>query len=406
MNSPQLHLQTHEGRYGRFGGAYMPELLVPALQDLQRIWKTSWASAAFRKRFHHLLTTYAGRPTPLTEVVRFSQSIGGPRIYLKREDLLHTGAHKLNNALGQCLLAQMAGKTRIIAETGAGQHGVATATACARLGLECVVYMGVADIERQKPNVDKMRLLGARVASVKQGLGTLKEAINEAFRDWSFFYETTYYCIGSALGPHPYPEIVREFQSIIGLEVKEQIVKQAGQQPDVLVACVGGGSNAIGLFAPFLEDTAVRLIGVEAGGSDMQVGSHAARFAGGSPGVFHGSMSYLLQDPNGQVLPTQSVSAGLDYPAVGPQHANLFESKRANYVSASDDEAVQAFQLLSKTEGIIPALESSHALGYLLSQALSFHKDDLVIVNLSGRGDKDLPHLFEKKLISDRERSP
>ena len=380
----------NKGRYGRFGGTFLPELLMPALQDLQSHWEKAWSDSLFRQTLLDQLTTYAGRPTPLTEVPRFASKINAPRVLLKREDLLHTGAHKLNNALGQCLLAQMSGKKRIIAETGAGQHGVATATACARLGLECVVYMGAVDMRRQKPNVDKMKLLGATVVSVQNGSATLKDAINEALRDWSFHFENSHYCLGSALGPHPYPEIVREFQSVIGNEIKAQM-KSA---PDVLIACVGGGSNAIGMFAPFLDNPEVRLIGVEAGGLSLEQGKHAARFSGGSPGVLHGCYTYLLQDSQGQILPTHSISAGLDYPAVGPEHAHLFETKRATYVSIKDGEALKALHLLSSTEGIIPALESSHALAYLMTHASEFDRDQIIVVNLSGRGEKDLPGLF------------
>lgn len=391
--------KNKKGRYGAFGGAYLPELLMPALLSLQHDWEKAWASESFRAELNHLLATYAGRPTPLTEVKRFAEAISSPRIFLKREDLLHTGAHKINNSLGQCLFAKQSGKQRIVAETGAGQHGVATATACARLGLECIVYMGSVDIERQKPNVEKMRLLGAEILAVEQGAATLKDAINEALRDWSFNYETTHYCLGSALGPHPYPEIVRQLQSVIGIETKKQILEQTGKSANSLIACVGGGSNAIGLFAPFIDDPDVKLIGVEAGGIGKDPGMHAARFEGGKPGVLHGCYTYLLQDNEGQILSTHSISAGLDYPAVGPEHAALFESGRAQYVSASDQEALEALILLSKTEGIIPALESSHALGYCLSQAKNFEKQDIIIVNLSGRGDKDLPTLFAKGVL-------
>lgn len=391
--------KNKKGRYGAFGGAYLPELLMPALLSLQHDWEKAWASESFRAELNHLLATYAGRPTPLTEVKRFAEAISSPRIFLKREDLLHTGAHKINNSLGQCLFAKQSGKQRIVAETGAGQHGVATATACARLGLECIVYMGSVDIERQKPNVEKMRLLGAEIMAVEQGAATLKDAINEALRDWSFNYETTHYCLGSALGPHPYPEIVRQLQSVIGIETKKQILEQTGKSANSLIACVGGGSNAIGLFAPFIDDPDVKLIGVEAGGIGKDPGMHAARFEGGKPGVLHGCYTYLLQDNEGQILSTHSISAGLDYPAVGPEHAALFESGRAQYVSASDQEALEALILLSKTEGIIPALESSHALGYCLSQAKNFEKQDIIIVNLSGRGDKDLPTLFAKGVL-------
>lgn len=386
-----------KGRYGAFGGAYLPELLVPALQDLEKAWNTAWSLPAFRDGFHHLLFTYAGRPTPLTEATHFAEAVKCPRLFLKREDLLHTGAHKLNNALGQCLLAKMVGKTRIIAETGAGQHGVATATACARLGLECVVYMGSVDIARQQPNVDKMRILGAHVCAVEAGSATLKDAVNEALRDWSESFENTHYCLGSALGPHPYPEIVRELQSVIGIEARSQILEITGGLPTMIVACIGGGSNAIGIFAPFIKDMGVKLIGVEAGGKGIPTGNHAARFSGGSPGVLHGTYTYLLQDAFGQILETHSISAGLDYPAVGPEHAFLHDSQRAQYTSATDDEALKAFHLLAKSEGIIPALESSHALAYVMKAASSFKPDDVLIVNLSGRGDKDLPSIINRR---------
>lgn len=384
--------QSIKGRYGIFGGTYLPEILMPALQNLELHYNQLWNQPEFRQTFFQELSRYAGRPTPLTEVPNFSAAIKGPRIFLKREDLLHTGAHKLNNAIGQCLLAKHAGKKRIIAETGAGQHGVATATACARLGLDCVVFMGAIDMERQKPNVDKMKLLGAKINAVDHGSATLKDAINEALRDWSYSFESTHYCIGSALGPHPYPEIVREFQSVIGIETKNQFNEMFGSLPEALIACVGGGSNAIGMFAPFLEDS-VKLIGVEAGGTSIHPGKHAARFLGGSPGILHGSYTYLLQDQHGQVYPTHSISAGLDYPAVGPEHSQLFISKRAQYTSCSDQEALRAMLLLSRSEGIIPALESSHALGYLINNVSSFKSCDKIIINLSGRGDKDLPQL-------------
>ncbi len=309
---------------------------------------------------------------------------------MKREDLLHTGAHKLNNALGQCLLAKRLGKTRVIAETGAGQHGVATATACARLGLGCVVYMGAKDCERQSPNVQRMKLLGAQVVPVQSGSATLKDAINEALRDWSASFESTHYCLGSALGPYPYPEIVKEFQSVIGQEIYEHCLQMGGKFPDLMIACVGGGSNAIGMFAPFVSHAKVQLVGVEAGGKGPELGQHASRFHGGRPGVLHGCFTYLLQDAHGQIAETHSISAGLDYPAIAPEHAHLFETGRVKYVSASDDEALAAFHLLAKTEGIIPALESSHALAYLVKHGHTLQPDSFVIVNLSGRGDKDL----------------
>ncbi len=382
-----------------FGGAYLPEILIAPIHALQKGWEAFASDPLFFEEFLQLLKDYAGRETPLTEVKRFAEAIGGPRIFLKREDLLHTGAHKLNNALGQCLLAKKMGKKRIIAETGAGQHGVATATACAFLGLECVVYMGKVDIERQAPNVSKMRLLGAKVISVDKGTMTLKDAVNEALRDWSFHYEESHYCLGSALGPHPYPEIVATFQSVIGSEAALQIREITGGDPDFVVACIGGGSNAMGIFSAFIDNPGVVLIGVEAGGKGDQLGEHAARFKGGRPGVLHGCYTYLLQDDNGQVVPTHSISAGLDYPAIGPQHSMLYESGRAHYFSATDKEAIEAFKLLSQTEGIIPALESSHALAHVIKMAPSCAKEKVILINLSGRGDKDLPQLIEKGLV-------
>lgn len=385
--------------YGKFGGVFMPELLMAPLEELTAGWNKLWSSEAFRAHFFALLHNYAGRPTALTEVKRFAAAIGGPRIFLKREDLLHTGAHKLNNALGQCLLAKELGKTRIVAETGAGQHGVATATACAYLGLECVIYMGRVDVERQAPNVSKMQLLGAKVVPVEQGSCTLKDAVNEALRDWSASFETTHYCLGSALGPYPYPEMVGAFQAIIGKEAKEQILKAAGRLPDLVVACVGGGSNALGIFSAFLEDSSVQLVGVEAGGTGKKLGEHAARFQGGRPGVLHGCYTYVLQDKQGQISTTHSISAGLDYPAVGPQHAAFYESGRAHYAAVSDEEALAAFKLLAQTEGIIPALESSHALGYLMTHAKQSDKDKMILLNLSGRGEKDLPQLMKEGKI-------
>jgi tryptophan synthase beta chain len=379
--------------YGVYGGAFVSELLVAPLEELRTTWKR--IKEELQEELGALLKSYAGRPTALTEVKNFSKAIDGPRIFLKREDLLHTGAHKLNNALGQCLLAKKMGKTRIIAETGAGQHGVATATACAYLGLSCVIYMGSVDIKRQEPNVKKMQLLGAEVRAVDSGTKTLKSAINAALGDWASSYESTHYCIGSALGPSPFPEIVATFQSVIGSEAKAQ----CGEKPDLVVACIGGGSNAIGIFSAFLEDSDVRLVAVEAGGVGKGKGEHAARFQGGSPGVLHGSYSYVLQDAEGQIEATHSISAGLDYPAVGPQHAFLFDSKRVHYTSVTDAEAFEAFKLLARTEGIIPALESSHALAYVMLEAKQLPKETFVLINLSGRGDKDLPFLFEKGIL-------
>ena len=394
------YLVDKNGRYGSFGGQYVPELLMRSMRELETTFKDILMDKKFQENFKFILNTYAGRPTPLTEVKRFTQAIGGnARVFLKREDLLHTGAHKLNNALGQCLLARETGKKRIIAETGAGQHGVATATACAYLGLDCTVYMGSIDMKRQAPNVLKMKLLGAKVIGVGTGSKTLKDAINEAFRDYAENYENTHYCLGSALGPHPYPEMVRFFQSVIGEETKKQSLKLFGKKPDVIIACVGGGSNAIGIFSPFIEDKNVKLIGVEAGGKSNKLGEHAARFYGGSPGVLHGCYSYLLQDENGQVASTHSVSAGLDYPSVGPVHAKLFEQNRAIYSSVKDEEAVEALKFLSKTEGIIPALESAHALAYLMKEIKNFKRNECIVLNLSGRGDKDLPQLFENNFF-------
>jgi len=381
-----------------FGGQFLPEILMTPVQQLTNSWKALCNDASFQSELMHLFQTYSGRPTPLTEVKNFATAIHGPRVFLKREDLLHTGSHKINNALGQCLVATRLGKKRIIAETGAGQHGVATATACAKFNLECVVYMGSKDMARQRPNVDKMKLLGAKVIAVGDHTATLKEAINEALRDWATNYEASHYCLGSALGPHPYPQIVRCFQSIISQEVKTQLKAVTDLLPDTLIACVGGGSNAIGFFHHFISDTSVQLIGVEAGGENNQLGQHAARFQGGRPGVLHGCYTYLLQDEWGQILPTQSISAGLDYPAVGSDHADLYTSGRANYVSVTDHEALSAFHLLTKTEGIIPALESSHALAYLVKMAPTFNKSAVVVVNLSGRGDKDLGSIQLEKL--------
>jgi tryptophan synthase beta chain len=386
-------------KYGRFGGAYMPESLISPLTVLQAGWEEVKNCPVFARELDAILTHYAGRATPLTEVPRFAEAVKGPRIFLKREDLLHTGAHKLNNAIGQCLLAKKLGKKRVIAETGAGQHGVATATACALFGLECIVYMGKVDMERQAPNVARMKLLGAQVVSVEQGTMTLKDAVNEALRDWTFHYETTHYCLGSVLGPYPYPEMVAQFQSVIGKEAKIQIQAQTGRNPDLIIACVGGGSNAIGIFSAFLDEPDVRLAGVEAGGTGTNPGQHAARFQEGKPGVLHGCHTYLLQDPMGQIGTTHSISAGLDYPGVGPQHALLFESGRVHYTSATDEQALHAFKLLTRTEGIIPALESSHALAYAITVAPTLPADATILINLSGRGDKDLPQLFQQGLI-------
>lgn len=378
-----------KGHFGPFGGKYVPETLMAPLEELERAYLLSKKDPDFQRLLSELWRHYAGRPTPLYFAERLTKYLKGCRIYLKREDLLHTGAHKINNTLGQALLAQKMGKKRIIAETGAGQHGVATATAAALLGLSCTVYMGEEDMQRQSLNVFRMRLLGAEVISVSAGSRTLKDAINEALRDWVTNVQDSYYLIGSVVGPHPYPMIVRDFQSIIGREVKKQILKQKGRMPDILVACVGGGSNALGLFYPFLEDK-VKLVGVEAAGLGLETGQHAASLTAGSIGVLHGSMSYILQDAHGNIIETHSISAGLDYPGVGPEHAFLKESGRAEYVTVTDEEALEAFFLLSKNEGILPALESAHALAYAQRIAGQMSKDQIMVVNLSGRGDKDV----------------
>jgi tryptophan synthase beta chain len=381
------------GHWGTYGGRFVPETLMAPLEELTEAYFVAKDDPSFQTELLDLLTNYAGRPTPLFHAKRLTELAGGPKIYLKREDLLHTGAHKINNSIGQVLLARRMNKRRIVAETGAGQHGVATATVCALFGLECVVYMGTEDMRRQALNVFRMQLLGAEVRAVDSGSRTLKDAINEALRDWVTNVTDTYYLLGSALGPHPYPLMVRDFQSVIGREARRQILELEHRLPDLLVACVGGGSNSIGLFHPFLADPNVRMVGVEAGGSGNELGQHAARFnsaGGGSPGVLQGTMSYLLQDKNGQVATTHSVSAGLDYPSIGPEHAFLHDSKRVEYVSVTDDEALEAFQTLSRMEGIIPALESSHAIAQALKLARQMKQDQLVIVNLSGRGDKDV----------------
>ncbi len=377
------------GYFGPYGGRFAPETLMAPLEELERAFERFRRDAAFRAELSDLLKSYAGRPTPLTYADRLTRHAGGARIALKREDLLHTGAHKLNNSLGQVLLARRMGKTRIVAETGAGQHGVATAAAAAKLGLPCRVYMGTVDMERQAPNVSRMRLLGAEVVGVDSGSQTLKDAISEAMRDWTENVATTHYVLGSALGPHPYPTMVREFQSVIGREARSQFKRLAGRDPHVAVACVGGGSNAIGLFSAYLP-TRTRLFGVEAGGRGSGPGEHAARFAGGSVGVLHGTRTMLLQDEAGQVLPTHSVSAGLDYPAVGPEHALLKDLARVAYVRVSDEEALDAFEVLSRTEGIVPALESAHAVAYALTLARRMPRRSWILINLSGRGDKDM----------------
>ena len=386
-------LPDARGYFGEFGGRFVPETLVPALDELIAAFESARHDPAFQRRFADLQATYTGRPTPLSYAARLSDHLGGARIYLKREDLAHTGAHKINNALGQALLAERMGKRRIVAETGAGQHGVATATVCALLGMECHVYMGSVDMARQRPNVFRMKLLGAEVIPVESGSRTLKDAINEAIRDWVTNVGTTHYLLGSALGPHPYPLIVREFQRVIGEEARAQMLAQVGRLPDACVACVGGGSNAIGLFHAFRDDASVDLIGVEAGGRGIASGEHAARFADpsrGRPGVLHGTRSYVLQDADGQITDTHSISAGLDYASVGPEHSYLRQIERAFYTTATDDEALAALQLLSQLEGIIPALESAHAVAEAVRRAPTMPRDAILLVNLSGRGDKDL----------------
>jgi tryptophan synthase beta chain len=378
------------GRFGAYGGRYVPETLVAALDELEEAYNEAKADPAFHARLDSLLRDYAGRPTPLYFAVRLTQELGGAKIYLKREDLLHTGAHKINNCLGQGLLAERMGKRRIIAETGAGQHGVATATVCALLGMECVVYMGEEDMRRQELNVYRMRLLGAEVRGVDSGSKTLKDAINEAMRDWVTNVRTTHYLLGSVLGSHPYPTMVRDFHRVIGKEARKQILEKEGRLPSAMIACVGGGSNAIGAFYEFIPDANVRLIGVEAGGRGKTLGEHAARFEGGVPGVLQGTYSYVLQDENGQIALTHSVSAGLDYASIGPEHAALHDSGRAEYVSASDEAALQATVKLARTEGILPALESAHAVAECIRVAPMMGRDEILIINLSGRGDKDM----------------
>ncbi len=434
---------TSKGKFGPYGGQFVPETLMPALAELETAYEAAKNDPDFQAEFNHLLKTYVGRPTPLTYAGRLTAHLGGAKIYLKREDVAHTGAHKINNALGQALLAKRMGKQRIVAETGAGQHGVGSATACALLGLECIVYMGEVDMARQQPNVFRMRLLGTEVRPVGSGSRTLKDAINEAIRDWVTNVRTTHYLLGSVLGPHPYPTIVRDFQSVIGREARAQILEAENRLPDLLIACVGGGSNAIGLFHPFLEDRSVDMLGVEAGGSGIETGKHAARFAMPSPltpdpspsmgeeeeeipfslagrepalslskgaggegqarppvearlGVLHGTKSFVLQTPDGQIAETHSISAGLDYPSVGPEHAWLRDQERAGYTYATDDEALAAVKLLSELEGIIPALESAHAIAEVVKRAPTLPRDSIIIVNLSGRGDKDLDTIMRE----------
>jgi tryptophan synthase beta chain len=386
------------GHWGRYGGRYVPETLMAPLEELTEAFEAARGEESFQNEFESLLRDYSGRPTPLFHAARLTEHAGGARVYLKREDLSHTGSHKINNALGQVLLARRMGKRRIIAETGAGQHGVATATVCALFGLRCVVYMGTEDVRRQRLNVFRMRLLGAEVREVEAGSRTLKDAINEALRDWVTNVADTYYLLGSALGPHPYPLMVREFQCVIGREARAQFLEREGRLPDALVACVGGGSNSIGLFHPFLADAGVRMIGVEAGGTGSELGRHAARFnrtGGGRPGVLQGTMSYVLQDEGGQIATTHSISAGLDYPSIGPEHAFLHDAGRVEYVSASDTEALEAFRLIAQLEGIIPALESAHAVAHALKLASELKREQALVVNLSGRGDKDVQTVAE-----------
>jgi len=378
------------GRFGAYGGRYVPETLMAALEELEQAYEKAKRDKKFQRRLNELLHTYAGRPTPLFYAQRLSKKLGGAKIYLKREDLLHTGAHKINNCIGQALLVERMGKKRVIAETGAGQHGVATATVCALLGFECVIYMGTEDMRRQELNVFRMRLLGAEVRGVSSGSRTLKDAINEAMRDWVTNVRTTHYLLGSVLGAHPYPTMVRDFHKVIGREARAQILKAEGKLPAAIVACVGGGSNSIGIFHEFLKDKKVKLIGVEAGGRGEQLGDHAARFRGGSPGVLQGTYSYVLQDDAGQIALTHSVSAGLDYPSIGPEHAWLKDQGRAEYVPASDAEALEATTVLARTEGIIPALESAHAVAEALKRAPKMKKSEILMVNVSGRGDKDI----------------
>ena len=383
-------LPDKRGYFGKYGGRFVPETLVPALDELTSAYESCKTDKSFWSEFDFLCRDYAGRPTPLYLAENLTQQCGGAQIYLKREDLAHTGAHKINNALGQGLLAQRMGKKRIIAETGAGQHGVATAAVCAKFGMKCIIYMGEEDVRRQSLNVFRMKLMGAEVRTVSSGSKTLKDAINEAMRDWVTNARDTYYLLGSVVGPHPYPAMVRDFQSIIGKETREQILKKAGRLPDYIVACVGGGSNAIGIFYPFINDKSVQLIGVEAGGKGIKTKKHAASLAKGKVGVLHGSKSYVLQDRHGQVMETHSISAGLDYPGVGPEHSFLKDSGRATYVTVTDEEALDGFQLLCQTEGIAPALESAHAIVYAVGIAGNLDKDKIIVVNLSGRGDKDM----------------
>ena len=389
-----------DGHFGKFGGRYVAETLMPLLREVEREYKLAILDPVFKDEFDRLLKHYVGRPSPLYFASRISEHCGGAKIYLKRDELNHTGAHKINNTLGQVLLARRMGKTRIIAETGAGQHGVATATVCALFGIPCVVYMGAVDIERQAPNVFRMKLLGAEVVPVHSGTSTLKDAMNGALRDWVAHVDDTFYVIGTVAGPHPYPEMVRNFQSIIGVEAREQILKLEGRLPDMLVACIGGGSNAMGLFHTFLDDEAIRIVGVEAAGEGLDTGRHAASLSEGRPGILHGNRTYLLQDAEGQIQDAHSISAGLDYPGIGPEHAWLKEVGRVDYVSVTDSEALSAFQLCSKLEGIIPALEPAHALAHVLKVAPTLPPENLIVMNMCGRGDKDVFSVAERLGVS------
>lgn len=387
------HLPNQQGKFGTFGGKFVPELLIPALTELEQAYEDAINDPSFAKEIEAYATDYVGRATPLYEAKGLTEACEGARIYLKREDLNHTGAHKINNALGQALLAKRMGKTTIVAETGAGQHGVATATVCALLDLDCTVYMGEIDMKRQQLNVFRMELLGATVVPVTQGSGTLKDAVNEALRYWVTHVEHVHYILGSVVGPHPFPKIVRDFQSIIGTETREQIMRKTGKLPDAVVACVGGGSNAIGMFHPFIQDEHVRMYGVEAGGIGATSSKHASAITAGSVGILHGTMTYLLQDAHGQIIDTDSISAGLDYPGIGPEHSYLYQTNRVHYPSITDHEALDAFHLLAKTEGILPALESAHAIAYAKKIAPELGEDASIVICLSGRGDKDVPQI-------------
>ena len=392
MNKPNTWDQwpDEQGRFGEFGGRFVAETLMPLILELEDEYRAAKKDPAFNAQMDDLWTHYVGRPSPLYHAERMSEHFGGPKIYFKRDELNHTGAHKINNCLGQVLLAMRMGKKRIIAETGAGQHGVATATVCARFGLKCVVFMGATDVERQKPNVFRMKMLGADIVPVSSGTGTLKDAMNEALRDWVTNVDNTFYVIGTAAGPHPYPELVRDFQSVIGREAREQIMEREGRLPDAVMACIGGGSNAIGLFHPFIADEGVRLIGVEASGHGIETGQHAAALNGGQPGILHGNKTYLLQTGDGQIIDAHSISAGLDYPGIGPEHAFLRDTGRAEYLTCTDKEALDAFQLCTRLEGIIPALEPAHAIARLGDVCETMDKDQILIMNLCGRGDKDI----------------